>query len=64
MWIYVKMLFIPVMRSCIFSIQCHMIFRNHNNTLLKKHFWLSSVENSRAARYFCGNGDACYFSDE
>ncbi len=25
------------------SRQCHMIFRNHNNILLKKHFWLLSM---------------------
>ncbi len=25
------------------SLQCHMIFRNHHNMLLKKHFWLLSM---------------------
>ncbi len=36
MWISVKMSFIPVMRSCISAslLQCHMIFRNHNNMLI------------------------------
>ncbi len=28
------------------SLQCHMIFRNHHNMLLKKHFWLSSMLNT------------------
>ncbi len=28
------------------SLQCHMIFRNHNNMMLKKHFWSSSVLNT------------------
>jgi len=27
------------------SLQCHMIFRNHNNMLLEKHFWLLSMLN-------------------
>ncbi len=37
-----------------------MIFRNHNNILLKKHFWL--LINSCADVYFCGYRDTFDFS--
>ncbi len=45
MWIVLTVIYF-----CIFSsitavtwLLCHMIFRNHNNMLLKKHFWLLSM---------------------
>ncbi len=40
---------------------CHMIFRNHNNILIYDQVTfliIINVENSRAAQYFCGKGDA------
>ncbi len=43
------------------SLQCHMIFRNHNNILLKKHFWLLLSMLSCAAQYFCGNWYILFF---
>ncbi len=38
------------------SLQCHMIFRNHNKMpiFLKTFLIIINVENSRAAQYFCG----------
>ncbi len=47
------------------SLQCHMIFRNHNNMLICCSRNISDyyyVENSCAAQYFCGNWDTFYFS--
>ncbi len=47
------------------SLQCHMIFRNHNNMLIydqETFMIIINVENSCAAQYFCGNCDTFYFS--
>ncbi len=44
------------------SLQCHMIFRNHNNMLIYCWFLIIiNVENSCAAQYFCGNCDTFFF---
>ncbi len=45
MWIYIKCLFISVIKS-VFSasfLQSSVSHDLHNNILLKKHFWLLSV---------------------
>ncbi len=43
-WISVKLWFISVyFQHHYCSLQSHMIFRNHNNILLKKHLWLLSM---------------------
>jgi len=66
MLISVKLSFISVyFQHHYSSLQCHMIFRNHNNMLIynqETSLIIINVENSRAAQYFCGNRDAFYFS--
>ncbi len=47
------------------SLQCHMIFRNHNNILIYAQdtfLIIINVEHSRAAQYFYGNRDILDFS--
>ncbi len=44
------------------SLQCHMIFRNHFNMLLKKHFWLLSMFKAVLLLwYFCRNWSILFF---
>ncbi len=46
------------------SLQCHMIFRNHNNMLFccLRNLIIINGENSCAGQYFCANSHAFYLS--
>ncbi len=44
------------------SLQCHMIFRNHTDLLLKKHLWLLSMLKTVVLLNIFGETDAFYIS--